>query len=303
MSASEKKNLAASVRQRLLRLSQKRTEPFDLILARYGIERLLYRLSRSVYADRFLLKGAMLFRVWMDSSHRPTRDVDLHRIGPAEMNDLENIFRELCSLSVEPDGLVFLPASVKAEPIREEAAYGGIRVIIEARLENSRIPIQCDVGFGDAVTPGPVAIEFPALLDFPPPHLRCYPTYTVVAEKLEAMVLLGEANSRMKDFYDLWFLSRHFDFDGKTLVEAIRATFDRRKTKLPESVPVALTDNFSTTKSIQWKAFLRRNRLPELEMAVVMASIRQFAELPLSNASRTEALLKNWTATKGWYPQ
>ena len=303
MSAPKKKNLAASVRQRLLMLSQKRTEPFDLILARYGIERLLYRLSRSVHADRFLLKGAMLFRVWMDSSHRPTRDVDLHGIGPAETNDLENIFRELCTLSVEPDGLVFLPASVKAEPIREEAVYGGIRVIIEARLENSRIPIQCDVGFGDAVTPGPVVIEFPALLDFPPPHLHSYPTYTVVAEKLEAMVLLGETNSRMKDFYDLWFLSRHFDFDGKTLVEAIRATFDRRKTKLPEGAPVALTDDFSTTKTIQWNAFLRRNRLPELEMAVVMDSIRQFAELPLSNASRTEAFLKNWTATKGWYPQ
>ena len=183
------------------------------------------------------------------------------------------------------------------------AVYGGIRVIIEARLENSRIPIQCDVGFGDAVTPGPVVIEFPALLDFPPPHLHSYPTYTVVAEKLEAMVLLGETNSRMKDFYDLWFLSRHFDFDGKTLVEAIRATFDRRKTKLPEGAPIALTDDFSTMKTIQWNAFLRRNRLPELEMAVVMDAIRQFAELPLSNASRTEAFLKNWTATKGWYPQ
>ena len=303
MSAPKKKNLAASVRQRLLMLSQKRTEPFDLILARYGIERLLYRLSRSAYADRFLLKGAMLFRVWMDSSHRPTRDVDLHGIGPAEVTDLENIFRELCTLSVEPDGLVFLSASVKAEPSREEAVYGGIRVIIEARLENSRIPIQCDVGFGDAVTPGPVVIEFPALLDFPPPHLHSYPTYTVAAEKLEAMVLLGETNSRMKDFYDLWFLSRHFDFDGNTLVEAIRATFDRRKTKLPEGAPVALTDDFSAMKTIQWKAFLRRNRLPELEMAVVMDAIRQFAELPLSNASRTEAFLKNWTATKGWYPQ
>jgi hypothetical protein len=220
MSASEKRNLAASVRQRLLVLGQKRGEPFDLILTRYGIERLLYRLSRSAYADRFLLKGAMLFRVWNDSSHRPTRDVDFLGYGLAETKDLEGIFRELCSLPVDTDGLIFLPLTVNAQPIREEAVYGGIRVTLEARLENAKIPIQCDIGFGDAVTPEPEQVEFPALLDFPAPQLRSYPTYTVVAEKLEAMVLLGEANSRMKDFYDLWFLSQHFEFDGNTLVAA-----------------------------------------------------------------------------------
>jgi hypothetical protein len=195
------------VRQRLLELSRKRGEPFDLILTRYGIERLLYRLGMSPYADRFLLKGAMLFRVWEDSSHRPTRDLDLLDFGSAEASDLESIFREVCSLSAEPDGLLFMPASVKARPIREEAVYGGIRVTLEARLENAKIPIQCDIGFGDAVTPEPEQIEFPALLDFPAPHLRAYPIYTVVAEKLEAMVLLGETKSRMKDFYDIWFES------------------------------------------------------------------------------------------------
>jgi len=300
MSAPEKKNLAASVRQRLLVLSQKRGEPFDLILTRYGIERLLYRISRSAYADRFLLKGAMLFRVWKDSSHRPTRDLDLLGFGPAETNDLESIFRELCSLPVDPDGLMFLSATVKAEVIREEAVYGGIRVTVEARLENAKIPIQCDVGFGDAVTPEPDHIEFPALLDFPAPQLRSYPTYTVVAEKLEAMVLLGEANSRMKDFYDLWFLSQQFEFDGNTLVAAIRATFARRKTKLPESTPDALTIAFSEMKSVQWGAFLRKSKLPQLEMAAVIDAIRQFADAPLAHASRSESFPKHWISETGW---
>jgi len=300
MSAPEKKNLAASVRQRLLVLSQRRGEPFDLILTRYGIERLLYRISMSAYADRFLLKGAMLFRVWKDFSHRPTRDLDLLGFGPAETNNLESIFRELCSLPVDPDGLIFLPATVKAEVIREEAVYGGIRVTVEARLENAKIPIQCDVGFGDAVTPEPDHIEFPALLDFPAPQLRSYPTYTVVAEKLEAMVLLGETNSRMKDFYDLWFLSQQFEFDGNTLVAAIRATFARRKTKLPGSTPHALTDDFPKMKSVQWGAFLRKSKLPQLEMAAVIDAIRQFADVPLAHASRSEPFPKHWIFETGW---
>ena len=300
MSASEKKNLAASVRQRLLVLGQKRGEPFDLILTRYGIERLLYRLSSSAYADRFLLKGAMLFRVWNDSSHRPTRDVDFLGYGPAETKDLEGIFRELCSLPVDPDGLIFLPLTVNAQPIREEAVYGGIRVTLEARLENAKIPIQCDIGFGDAVTPEPEQVEFPALLDFPAPQLRSYPTYTVVAEKLEAMVLLGEANSRMKDFYDLWFLSQHFEFDGNTLVTALRATFARRKTELPESTPHALTNDFPKIKSVQWMAFLRKSNLQPLEMLAVIEAIRRFADAPLSHASRSESFPKHWTLESGW---
>ena len=281
-------------------MSQKRKEPFDLILTRYGIERLLYRLSQSAYADRFLLKGAMLFRVWTDSSHRPTRDLDLLGFGPSEISDLENIFREVCSLPVAPDGLVFSLDMVRAEPIREEAVYGGIRVSVEALLENARISIQCDVGFGDAVTPEPDAIEFPALLEFPAPQLRSYPTYTVVAEKLEAMVLLGETNSRMKDFYDLWFMSRQFDFDGKILVEAIRATFSRRKTNLPEATPFALTGEFSAIKTVQWKAFLRKNSLPELKMAGAVNAIREFTELPLSHASGAKPFLKHWNAAEGW---
>ena len=300
MSAAGKSNLAASVRQRLLTLGQRRGEPFDLILMHYGIERLLYRLSRSDYADQFLLKGAMLFRVWKDFSHRPTRDLDLLGFSPPETKALESIFRELCLLQVEPDGLLFLPDTVTAELIREHAVYGGIRVTLEARLGNARMPIQCDVGFGDAVTPEPAQIEFPALLDFPAPRLRSYPTYTVVAEKLEAVVLLGEANSRMKDFYDLWFLSRQFEFDGETLVAAIRATFARRKTKLLESTPPSFMNDFSKLKSLQWSAFLRKCRLPQMEMSEALDAIRCFADAPLAYASRAESFTKHWSPTAGW---
>jgi predicted nucleotidyltransferase component of viral defense system len=300
MSTPEKRNLAASVRQRLLELGRKRGEPFDLILTRYGIERLLYRLGMSAHADRFLLKGAMLFRVWEDSSHRPTRDLDLLGIGSAEASDLESIFREVCSLAAEPDGLLFMPSSVKARPIREEAVYGGIRVTLEARLENAKIPIQCDIGFGDAVTPEPEHIEFPALLDFPAPHLRAYPIYTVVAEKLEAMVLLGETNSRMKDFYDIWYLSRHFEFDGDTLAKALRATFTRRKTELPTSTPYAFSEDFSKIKAVQWGAFLRKSQLGPIDMPSVVESIHRFANAPLAHASRGERLLKSWSPEAGW---
>ena len=263
MSSRQRRNLPASVRQRLLMLSRARTEPFDLILVRYGSERLLYRLSKSRYADRFLLKGAMLFVIWTGESHRPTRDIDLLGFDANDTDELAEIFREICRTGVEPDGLVFSPETVLVEPIREDAVYAGIRVTMEAKLDSARIPIQVDIGFGDAVTPGPEEVEFPVLLDLPAPRLRSYPAYTVVAEKLEAMVLRGEANSRMKDFYDVWFMSSRFEFDGETLVKAIRTTFDRRKTKLPETVPAAFAEEFATTKTLQWNAFVRRNRLRE----------------------------------------
>lgn len=300
MSASGKKDLAASVRQRLLLLSQKRKEPFDLILARYGIERLLYRLSQSACANRFLLKRVLCFLCLAQLQPPSHADVDLRGFGPAEATDLEQFFRELCVLPVEPDGLVFQPVTIKAEPIREDAVYGGIRVTLKIRLENAQIPIQSDIGFGDAVTPGPDDIEFPALLDFPVPRLRPYLTYTIVAEKLEAMALLGETNSRMKDFYDLWFMSQRFDFDGQTLVEAIRATFVRRKTAIPEETPVAFTDTFPTIKAVQWNAFIRRSKLPKINIVQVMCTVRTFAGPPLLVVSQRTNFFQNWSPNGPW---
>ena len=293
------KNLPASVKARLETLAAKRGEEFNLLLTRYGIERLLYRLSQSQHADRFLLKGAMLFAVWDSQTHRPTRDLDLLGFGPAEKEALARIFREILQTSVPDDGLVFDPDSVRVEEIRDDNAYGGIRIRLMSRLGKAKVPIQIDVGAGDVVTPGPEKAVFPPLLDFPAPHIRAYPIYTVVAEKLEAMVKLGAANSRMKDFYDLWFLSRRFEFDGPTLGQAIRATFARRQTDLT-GTPPPLTEEFGRddTKQTQWAGFLRRNKLsgPPSSFAGLMIRLRQF----LSPALWSEISPGRWNPEGGW---
>jgi len=302
MKSEPKKNLAASVRQRLLMLSQQRKEPFDLVLVRFGIERLLYRLSRSRYADRFLLKGAMLFAIWADGTHRPTRDVDLLGFGTSDDQELQRVFAELCEMDVEPDGLRFLPESVTAAPIREEAAYPGTRVTLEARLENARVSLQVDIGFGDVVTPAPEEVDFPALLDFAAPHLRAYPIYTVVAEKFEATVRLGEANTRMKDFFDLWFLCRKFSFEGELLRTAIARTFARRGIALPRTLPASLTAGFAERKAATWTVFVQRNGLGNLDLKVALEAIRDFAQPVLAAAAGASAFDLSWNPEQGWRP-
>ncbi|MGC4074906.1 MAG: nucleotidyl transferase AbiEii/AbiGii toxin family protein [Nibricoccus sp.] len=300
MKSEPKKNLAASVRQRLLTLSQRRKEPFDLVLARFGIERLLYRLSRSEHANKFLLKGAMLFAIWSDGTHRPTRDVDLLGFGESDTEELKRVFMELCELAVESDGLRFLSESVAAVPVREEAAYPGVRVTLEARLENARIPLQVDIGFGDVVTPAPEEVSFPVLLDFASPQLRAYPIYTVVAEKLEAAVRLGEANTRMKDFFDLWFLSRNFSFEGELLRDAITRTFARRNTDLPQILPSSLTPDFSERKAAAWSAFVRRNGLGDFAMKDALESIRAFVWPAFEAAVNQAEFESQWDTIHGW---
>jgi hypothetical protein len=301
MKAEPKRNLPASVRQRLLTLSERRKEPFDLLLVRYGIERLLYRLSRSPHAKNFLLKGAMLFAIWSDGTHRPTRDLDLLGFGSRDDEELKTIFTELCQLETEPDGLIFLPKSVAAVPIREEAAYPGTRVTLEARLGKARILVQVDIGFGDVVTPVPDEVEFPALLDFPAPHLRAYPIYTVVAEKLEAGVRLGGANTRMKDFFDLWFLSRKFSFEGELLKNAITRTFARRELPLPATLPLALTPEFAALKAATWAVFIRRNGIAPVDMTAVLDAIRAFAWPVMEAAAKAVAFKEHWIPVKGWH--
>ncbi len=278
---SAPKNIAASVKARLQNVAAQRGESFNLLLLRYGIERLLFRLSQSPYADRFLLKGAMLFVVWDEKTHRPTRDVDLLGFGPSEKADLTRVFQGVAAMPVVDDGIVFDPKSVQADEIREDNAYGGVRVRLMGKLGTAEIPVQIDVGVGDAVTPAPETATFPALLDFPAPQVRMYPVYTVVAEKFEAMVKLGIANTRMKDFHDVWFLSHRFEFEGPTLRRAIEATFARRQTNLSQS-PEAFTDAFANdpTKQVQWAAFLRRNGLSGItdQFSEVVAVIRKFIE-------------------------
>jgi predicted nucleotidyltransferase component of viral defense system len=222
------KDIAASVRARLLQLAKTRGEDFQLLLTRYANERLLYRLSKSRHASGFVLKGAALFMLWTEKPHRATRDVDLLGFGDPSPDRIRGVLHDVVETKVDDDGLVFDASSLEIGAIREEQEYGGIRAVLIARLAAAKIRLQIDVGFGDVITPQAIDVDYPALLEFPAPHLRAYPRETVVAEKLEAIVHLGLANSRMKDFYDLMVLSRSFTFEGDVLVRAIRATFERR---------------------------------------------------------------------------
>ena len=254
-------NLPASVRQRLLNLATERKEDFGLVLGRYGLERFLYRLSVSVHRNSFILKGALLLQVWTGETYRPTRDLDL--LGKAPHVSYKKIISDVCSQEVEDDGLSFLTETIRVDRIRDEEAYDGVRVLLEARLGKVRIPLQIDVGIGDVIVPAPEELEFPTLLKFPAPKLNAYPKESVVAEKFEAVVKLGLANSRMKDFYDLLVLAQRFEFESATLAAAIQATFETRRTSLPSSLPLAFSADFwqSPNKQTQWKAFLRKSGL------------------------------------------
>lgn len=256
-------NLSASILARLLTLAKQRGDDYNLLLNRFGMERLLARVSTSPHANRFLLKGALLFAIWYDTPHRPTRDADLLGFGPDDEANLIASFREIATMDLG-DGIVFDANSVKADAIREDNTYGGTRITLVARIGSARCTLQIDVGFGDAVTPGPQTVAYPTLLgDFPAPTLRVYPVYTVIAEKYQAMVMLGQANSRMKDFFDLAVIARRTELDGATLAAAIAATFARRQTHLPTERPLALTKQFSedAAKRRQWQAFLNKNRI------------------------------------------
>ena len=247
-------NHSASILARLLALAKTRGDDYSLLLNRFALERLLCRLSLSPHADRFLLKGALLFALWYDDLHRPTRDADLLGFGPSDDDNLIATFRDIAALNLD-DGIVFDPESVRADAIREDNAYGGTRINLVARIGSARCALQIDVGFGDAVTPEAQTVSYPTLLqDFQAPVLRVYPVYTVIAEKYQAMVMLGQANSRMKDFYDLAVIGRCTELNGATLASAIAVTFARRKTALPIQRPLALTTQFSedAAKVRQW---------------------------------------------------
>ena len=300
MNAKRGKNIAASVRDRLLTLARERGEDFQLILTQYGLERLLYRIGKSGYRDRLILKGAMLFMLWSDQPHRPTRDVDFLGLGDSSVEGLQAIFCELCGIPVENDGLVLMADSVQVERIRNESEYGGLRVRLFGDLAGARVRIQADIGFGDAVTPEPREIEYPTLLGNPAPILMAYPCESVVAEKYQALVNLGMANSRMKDFFDLWIIAREFDFDGRTLSMALRNTFSRRRTALPNNTPPGLSPEFyeDTHKITQWNAFLRKGMLAHSRpsLAGVCLLLETFLLPP------TQALIQDQEFRSKWKP-
>ena len=270
------RNLAASIRARLKQHADAARQDFNLALTHYGLERLLYRLSISAHAPNYLLKGALLFSLWYDLPHRPTRDADLLGFGPDDIDSAVATFREICQIAVE-DGIAFDPASVKGAVIRKEAGYRGERIDLRAALDGARITLQVDIGFGDAVTPAPEAIHYPVLLDdLPAPQLRAYTKYTVVAEKFHALCLLGMTNTRMKDYFDLWVLLAENTLDQAELRRAIEATFNRRKMSMPTSLPAGLSDAFAADaiKQTQWNAFLKRNRLDAIALVDVVTRLR-----------------------------
>jgi predicted nucleotidyltransferase component of viral defense system len=273
---NDSKNLAASVQARLLNIAKAEGRDYGQVLTKFALERLLYRLSQSTHADSFLLKGALLFDLWFDVPLRPTRDIDLLGFGLAELPHVIGVFDDLCSITVN-DGIVFVAESIKAEEIRKEANYAGIRISMIGLLGTARTSIQVDIGYGDAVTPAPETAIYPVLLkDFPAPELRVYPRYTVVAEKLETLTTLGIANTRMKDYFDLWVLHEQGEFDQEILRTAIAATFDRRGRSIPTRLPVGLSDEYSNDaqKQRQWEAFLTKNQLKPIELDEVTQTLR-----------------------------
>lgn len=288
----------ASLLARLLDRARQSGEEYSLLLNRFGLERLLDRLARSRHADRFLLKGALLFSLWYDQPHRPTRDADLLGFGPDDIENLVATFREVAEIELG-DGIAFDGGSVRAEPIREDNIYGGTRLRLMGRIGSARCSLQIDVGFGDAVTPPPEMAAYPTLLPgFDALRLRVYPVYTVIAEKYQAMVMLGAANSRMKDFYDLATIARRTALDGATLANAMAATFSRRQTPLPQEPPIALRSAFAedADRQRQWTAFIARNRLPAFDFREAIGLIYTLLW------PATQVAVDRTNATASWDP-
>lgn len=281
-------NVPASVRARLLDVAKLQSVDFNQVLIRFALERILYRLSQSAHADRFLLKGALLFTLWYDMPHRTTRDADLLGFGASDLDSVAQTFRDIASIAVD-DGIMFDPASVVVDEIRKDAGYAGARVLISGELAKARCKTQIDIGFGDAVTPEPVDAIYPVLLsDLPAPQLRTYPVYTVVAEKLHAIVLHGMTNSRMKDYVDLSVLLEREALDVELLAQAIKATFERRGMVVSTTLPIGLTDEFAQDASRQslWNSFLKKNEFDSEPLAVIVDRLRTALKPALNQAAQ-----------------
>jgi predicted nucleotidyltransferase component of viral defense system len=299
---SANKNIPASIRQRLLNKAHETNRPFNEILQYYAIERFLYRISQSDYADKFILKGALMFRAWGASEYRPTRDIDLLGFTTNELNGVDKIFRELCEQGKENDGLLFDQETVESERIVEDADYEGVRVNLIGHLGKANIPLQIDICFSDIVSPAPDMIKYPTILTMPGPELRGYPPESVVAEKLQALVFLGSINSRMKDFYDLWMMAERFEFDAQKLQKAIMNTFDRRNTPFPIETPIGLSETFAAANQTQWHAFLQRIHVESAPETFhdVSRTLRGFL-VPLLQACASETEIKGkWKPGGPW---
>ncbi|OGC34392.1 hypothetical protein A2462_00830 [candidate division WOR-1 bacterium RIFOXYC2_FULL_41_25] len=294
------KDLEASIRGQLQNKAKESNRPFSELLQYYGMERFLYRLSCSKYADKFILKGALMFTVWQIPERRTTLDVDFSASFDNQIATIEKIIKDVCTLAVIPDGLKFDPVTVKGRKIKEDADYEGVRVKFKGFLGRSRITMQVDVGFGDSIYPKPKLINFPVILALPKPHLKGYPIESVVSEKFEAMVKLGLLNSRMKDFYDVWLMMHRFNFDGHSLVEALKKTFKHRKTPLPQRKPLFAEEIYDEKSDRQtlWQAFLKKGNLKHVpqKLGDVARQIEEFLVKPLASISRVEKFPAKWKA-------
>jgi len=280
------RNIGASVRARLLNLAKERNQPFELLLIRYTLERLLYRLSTSAHREKFVLKGAMLMRHWLDDPHRPTRDLDLLGFGDSDPDLTLKLFREICAIQAD-DADVFDIDGLAVYTVRDEPGYSGFRLKTYATVDGARVRVVIDIGYGDATEPGLNDIELPVLLDQPAPNLRAYPYETVIAEKFQAMVALGLANSRLKDFYDIWILAQTYEFKDDRLARAIAATFARRKTDIPTERPDGLTPAFASdlTKQQQWAAFVEEVAVNPGTLLEIIEDLSAFL-MPHAEAAR-----------------
>ncbi|MFH0783186.1 MAG: nucleotidyl transferase AbiEii/AbiGii toxin family protein [Pseudomonadota bacterium] len=295
------RNVPSSVRQRLLNRAKIDKRPFHELLQYYAMERFLYRLSGSAHADCFILKGALMLKVWSSSEFRSTMDIDmLGRTSNEETSIIAQI-RDIMAVDVEPDGLTFNPDSIQSERITEDADYEGIRIRFRGSLDSARVSMQIDIGFGDIVYPGPVESDLPTMLGSPVPRLLCYSRESAIAEKFEAMAKLGALNSRMKDFYDIWLLSRQFDFDGAKLAEAIRLTFERRGTVMPVEIE-AFDEPFISAKQIQWSAFWKRLQQDHVPVSFrdIVSAVETFLVPVASTTSQGTTKPMSWIASGPW---
>ncbi len=296
------RNIGASVRQRLLNSARAEGRPFQELLQYFAMERFLYRLAKSAFVDQFVLKGALLLTAWKAPVTRPTMDIDLAGRISNELAHVHSVIAELCQLVTDPDGVEFDPASVEVERILEDAEYEGVRARFHGTLDKARIPMQLDIGFDDVIVPKPFEVEYPAMLEFPPPVLLAYPKETVVAEKLEALTALGTLNSRIKDYYDVALLARLYPFDGALLADAIHSTFRHRRTSV-EAKPIGLSEAFTSdpARAAQWRAFVRRSRLDAgWQLEKIVQQVNLFVEGPLAAVAENRPFVLQWRPGGPW---
>ena len=297
------KNIAASVRQRLLNKARESGILFGELLQRFAMERFIYRLSQSPHADKFILKGALMFSAWGGAMSRATRDIDLLGKIDNRLETIITVMKDACRLDVVADGMSFNAETVTASRITEDAEYEGVRVRLEGSLETARARLQIDIGFGDVIVPGPRKVEYPCLLDFPAPVLNGYTMESTIAEKFQAMVKHGVLNSRMKDFYDIWMLARTFDFQGEVLAEAIQETFRRRDTPIP-AAPTVFSPEFTEgrDKKKQWEGFIAKAKLADAPATFddVVGAIKAFLQPLTASLANKRTFHRRWKAPGPW---